>query len=75
MRRPPSDQSLCFTPLFLPGAFARQGLFGPTLVARLQVKGVLLDVLDNVFLLDFSLKSPQGTLNGLALLNFHFCQD
>jgi hypothetical protein len=26
-------------------------------------------------LLDFSLKSPQGTLNGLALLNFHFCQD
>ena len=75
MHRPPLSQSVCFTPLFLPGAFARQGLFGPTLVARLQVEGVLLNVLDNVFLLDFSLKSPQGTLNRLTLLNLHFCQD
>jgi hypothetical protein len=33
---------------------------------------VLLDILDDVFLLDLSLESAEGTFNGLALLNLDF---
>jgi hypothetical protein len=33
---------------------------------------VLLDVLDDVFLLDLPLEATEGTLDGLALLNLDF---
>jgi hypothetical protein len=33
---------------------------------------MLLDVLDDVFLLDLPLEAPEGTLDRLALLNFDF---
>jgi hypothetical protein len=53
-------------------ALARQSLLGPALVTRLQVEGMFLDVLDDVFLLDLPLEATEGTLDGLALLNLDF---
>jgi hypothetical protein len=44
----------------------------PALVAWLQVERVLLDVLDDVFLLHFSLEAAESTFDGLALLHLHF---
>jgi len=44
----------------LPVAFARQRFLGALLLAWLQIEGVPLDLFDDVFLLDFSLKPPQG---------------
>ena len=46
----------------------RQSLLGPTLITRLQIEGVLLDVLDDVFLLNLSLKPTEGALDRLAFL-------
>src|SRR5215510_13137522 len=51
---------------------ARQRLLGATLVTRFQVEGMLLDVLDDVFLLDLPLEPAKGTFNRLALLDFYF---
>jgi hypothetical protein len=53
-------------------ALTRQSLFGSALVPWLQIEGVLLDVLDDVFLLDLPLEATEGTLDGLALLNLDF---
>ena len=44
----------------LPVTFTGQRLLGPELLSRLQVEGVSFDLLDNVFLLDFSLEATQG---------------
>jgi hypothetical protein len=59
---------------FLPAALARQCFFYALLLARLQVKGVTLDLLDDVFLLHFALESTQCIFEGLALLKSYFCQ-
>src|SRR5262245_48692918 len=48
-------------------------LLGSALVARLQVKGVLLDVLDDVFLLNLPFETPECALDRFALLDLHFC--
>jgi hypothetical protein len=45
---------------------------GTAWLARLEVEGVLLDVLDDVFLLDLPLEATQRTLDGLAFLNLDF---
>jgi len=58
----------------LAGALARQGLFYPRLLARLQVVGVPLDFADNVLLLNLTLEPTQGVLERLAFLQSHFCQ-
>jgi hypothetical protein len=60
--------------LLLPSSLPGERLFGPPLVSRLQVKRVLLDVLDDVFLLDFSLEPAQRALDRLAFLYFDFSQ-
>ena len=52
----------------LSAALARKRFFHALLFAWLQVKGVTLDLLDNVFLLNFALKAAQRILEGLALL-------
>jgi hypothetical protein len=52
--------------------FSRQSLFGSTLVPGLQIEGVLLDILDDIFLLDLPFKSPECALDRFAFLNFHF---
>ena len=63
-----------FFACFFPAALARQCFFDALFLARLQVKGVPLDLLDDVFLLHFALKATQRILEGLALLESYFCQ-
>jgi hypothetical protein len=45
---------------FLAAAFAGQGFLDPLFFAGLQVKGVTLDLLDDVFLLHLALETPEG---------------
>jgi hypothetical protein len=69
----PRKTLLQLAPELLPIPLTRESLLGSTLVPRLQVKGMLLDVLDDVFLLDLSLESPERALDRFALLDLHFC--
>jgi len=57
---------------FLTVPLARQSLFCPALVTRLQVERMLLDVLDDVFLLNLALEAAECTLDRLAFLNLDF---
>jgi len=66
--------SVLFFTRFLAAALTGQCFFYALLLARLQVKGVTLDLLDNVFLLHLALKSAQSILEGLTLLKPYFCQ-
>src|SRR6266571_9347846 len=61
-----------FAPELLPIPFARERLLGPSLVARFQIEGVLLDILDDVFLLNLPLETAESAFDGLALLDFDF---
>ena len=54
----------------LPG----ERLLGTSLVARLHVEGVLLDLLDDVFLLDLALEAPESALNRLVVGNLDLGQ-
>src|ERR1700690_662146 len=60
--------------LFLPVPLAGQGCFDAPLLARLEVIGVTLDLLDDVLLLDLALEAAQRALDGLAVLNGYFRQ-
>jgi len=55
-------------PSFFPAAFARQCFLHALLLARLQIKGVALNLLNDVFLLHLALETAQCILKGLALL-------
>ena len=55
-------------------ALPRQGFFRTLLLTRLQIKGVALNFLDDVLLLHFPLKTPQGALKSLTILDVDFCQ-
>ena len=70
----PFGSLVLFFPCLLAAAFARQGFLYALFLARLQVEGVTLDLLDNVFLLHFALKTAQRILEGLTLLNSNFRQ-
>jgi len=59
----------------LAAPLARQGLFGPPPVARLQIEAVLLDVLDDVFLLYLPLEAAEGIFDRLALLDLDLGHD
>src|SRR5579863_9840283 len=59
-------------PLLFAQPFARQGLLGAPLFTRLHVITVLLDFLDDVFLLHFTLETAQGIFQGLTFLNADF---
>jgi hypothetical protein len=59
---------LCVASHFLAVAFARQCLFRTTLVSGLQIEGVLLDILDDIFLLHFPFETPKRTFDRLAVL-------
>ena len=61
-------------PNFLAGALTSQRGFNPFLFSGFQVKGVALDLLDNVFLLHLALKTAQRVLKGFTLLKTYFCQ-
>jgi len=69
----PMDLVLFF-PCFFPAALARQCFLHALFFARLQVKGVTLDLLDDVFLLHLALEATQRIFERLALLKSNFCQ-
>ena len=59
---------------FLTGSLASESRLDAFFFAGLQVEGVALDLLDNVFLLHLALETAQSVLEGLALLKSNFCQ-
>jgi hypothetical protein len=63
-----------FFPSFLARPLAGQRSLHSLLLAGLQVKGVALNLLNNVFLLHFTLEAAQSVLEGLTLLKPDFCQ-
>ena len=63
-----------FAPALLAISFARQCFLHALLLARLQIKGVALNLLDYVLLLHLALETAQCILKGLALLQSDFCQ-
>lgn len=65
---------ILFFPCFLARSFTSQCCLYTLLFAGLQVKGVALHFLDNVFLLHLALETSQSILEGLALLQSYFCQ-
>ena len=67
-------QLVLFLARLLAGSLASQRSLHALLLAGLQVKGVALDLLDNVFLLHLALKAAQSVLEGFALLKPNFCQ-
>src|SRR5260370_6784836 len=58
----------------LASTLSRQGFLHSTLRARLQVEGVTLHFLNDVFRLNLALEPPKGILNRLTFLQSNFCQ-
>jgi hypothetical protein len=58
----PAIQLFDLPAILLPVSLACQRLLSPQLLTRLQVKGVSLDLLDNVLLLDLPLEAAKGVL-------------
>ena len=65
---------LLFTDL-LAIPFACECFLHAFLFAWFQVKGVALDLFDNVLRLHLPLETTKSILQGLAFLNTNFCQD
>jgi hypothetical protein len=63
-----------FPARLFPVSLTGQRLLDPFLLSRLQVKGVSLDLLDNVLLLDLTLEAAKGVFERFTLLQFYFCQ-
>jgi len=66
--------SIRFATLLLARSLARQRLLGAAPVAWFQIEGMLLDILDDIFLLDLPLEPAKRAFDGLAILHFHFSQ-
>src|SRR5260370_13348642 len=62
-----------FAPLLLAQSLPRKRFFCPALLARLHVEAVLLDFLDDIFLLHLALKTAQGIFQRFTLLDDDFC--
>ncbi len=69
-----SYRLLCFFASLLAIPFPRQRFFHATLLTGLQIEGVALDFLDDVFLLDLPLEPAQCVFKGFTLLNSNFRQ-
>jgi len=63
-----------FLARFFTGSLASQRGFNPLFFAGLQVEGVTLDLLDDVFLLHLAFKATKSILEGFTLLKSNFCQ-
>src|SRR5204863_9329516 len=63
---------LQLAPELLAITLSGEGLLRPPLVTGFQIEGMLLDILDDVFLLNLPLEPAESALNRLALLNFDF---
>ena len=60
---------------FLAITLTSERFFDALFFARLQIKGVALDLLDDVFRLHFTLKTTESIFKGLAFLNSNLCQE
>jgi hypothetical protein len=60
--------------LLLARTLSRERLLGAAPIARLQIEGVLLDILDDIFLLNLPLEPAERALDRLAFLNLDFRQ-
>jgi hypothetical protein len=69
-----SYKSILLLAHLLPGALACEGSFDSFFLSRFQVKGVALDLFDDVLLLHLALKAAQGVLQGFTLLQSNFRQ-
>jgi hypothetical protein len=58
----------------LASALSRQGFLHSTLRAGLEVEGMALHFLNNVFRLNLAFEPAQGTLDRLTFLQSNFCQ-
>ena len=61
-------------PCLLAGSLASQRGLHALFLAGLQVKGVALNLLDDIFLLHLTFEPSQSVLEGLTLLKPNFCQ-
>src|SRR5258707_14520263 len=61
-----------FPPLLLAQSLPRKRFLGPALLAGLHIEAMLLDFLDDVFLLHLALKTPQSIFQGFTLLDDDF---
>jgi hypothetical protein len=66
--------SIRFFANLLPSTLSRQGLFNSALRARLQIEGVALHFLDDVFRLNLALEATECVVYRLAFLQPNFCQ-
>ena len=58
--------------LLLAAPLPGERLFSATLVTRLQIERMLLDILDDIFLLNLALETAEGAFDRFAVLYFHF---
>ena len=65
---------ILFFSCLLAGPLASQCRFNTFLLAGLQVKGVTLNLLDDVFLLHLALEATKSVLEGFTLLKSNFSQ-
>jgi len=70
----PFTALVLFLARLLASSFTSQRGLHSFFLAGLQVEGVALDLLDNVFLLHFAFKAAQSVLEGFTLLKPNFCQ-
>src|SRR6266852_3764424 len=68
----PPRSLIRFAPLLLAQSLPRKRFLGPALLAGFHVEAVLLDFLDDVFLLHLALETAQGILQRLAFLDNDF---
>jgi hypothetical protein len=67
-----ADALLRLAPNLLAASLPGKRLLSPAFVTRFQIEGMLLDVLDDVFLLHLTLEASERTLDGLAFLDLYF---
>ena len=69
------EPSVGFPPQLFPASFSCQRLFRSAFVPGFQIEGVLLDVLDDVFLLYLPLEPPERAFDRLTLLYLDLSQN
>ncbi len=70
----PHAQLIWLSADFFAGTLSCQSLLQSPLLARLQVVGMTLHLLNDIFRLNLALKPTQGILQRFALLQSNFCQ-
>jgi len=68
------SQLVRFAALLLARTLTRQRLFGAAPISRLQIVRMLLDILDDIFLLYLALEATQRAFDRFAFLNLDFSQ-